>query len=79
MTNGKFTGIETWQNHDIQYHLRDRTAEREKGKTFVCYKHDMAITSEFCPDHHLTILLILVYYKEFCLKEGKVSWKIFQT
>ena len=58
--------------------LCNRMADRENGKTFVCDKHDMAITCQFCLDHHLKILLILSITKISVKTKVKFDGKFFQ-
>ena len=48
------------------------------AKCFVCDKHDIAITCEFCSDLHLT-LMFSGLYKNICLMESEVWRKVIST
>ena len=52
--------------------------KEEKGKTLVCDKRDMAITSAFYCDLHLT-LMFLVVYKKSCVKDSEVWQRVFSN
>ena len=52
-----------WVNHQVD------GKEEEEGKTFVCDKHDRAVTCMFCRDLHLALMFSGLQQKD--LFKGK--------